>query len=59
MMQHMTPQETAIQLRALGCPYGPNDFRAKLWLEGYRAGFQASHENALASLKTLLGKSAA
>lgn len=55
----MTPHETAVQLEALGCPYGPMDFRAKLWLEGYKAGFNASHECAIESLNSLLGKRAA
>jgi hypothetical protein len=34
------------QLRDLGCPYEASDYRARLWLEGYKAGFNAGHDGA-------------
>jgi hypothetical protein len=54
----MTNAEIKKHLRDVGCPYGAEDFRAKLWLDGYKAGFVASHKNAIASLNSLIGKAA-
>lgn len=54
----MNAAEVKKSLGDIGCPYAALDFRAKLWLEGYKAGFEASHKNAIASLNRLMGDAA-